>query len=73
LQSGQLSRAVLDVFATEPLPADHAFWRHPQVTVTPHVAAITRPGTGAADIVENYRRALAGERLINQVDRAKGY
>jgi glyoxylate/hydroxypyruvate reductase len=73
LQSGQLSRAVLDVFATEPLPADHPFWRHPRVTVTPHVAAITRPGTGAADIVENYRRAMAGERLINQVDRAKGY
>jgi glyoxylate/hydroxypyruvate reductase A len=73
LQSGQLSRAVLDVFATEPLPSDHPFWRHPQVTVTPHVAAITRPGTGAADIVENYRRAMAGEPLINQVDRAKGY
>jgi len=73
LQSGRLSRAVLDVFATEPLPPDHPFWRHPQVTVTPHVAAITRPGTGAADIVENYRRAMAGERLINQVDRTKGY
>ena len=73
LQSGQLARAVIDVFAAEPLPADHPFWEHPQVTVTPHVAAITRPGTGAADIVENYRRAMAGERLINQVDRAKGY
>ena len=73
LQSGRLARAVLDVFAVEPLPADHPFWGHPQVTVTPHVAAITRPGTGAADIVENYRRAMAGERLINQVDRAKGY
>ena len=73
LQSGRLSRAILDVFATEPLPSDHPFWRHPQVTVTPHVAAITRPGTGAADIVENYRRALAGEPLINQVDRVKGY
>ncbi|HET6157410.1 MAG TPA: glyoxylate/hydroxypyruvate reductase A [Dongiaceae bacterium] len=73
LDSGQLSRAVLDVFATEPLPPDHPFWQHPGVTVTPHVAAITRPGIGAADIVENYRRALAGETLINQVDRAKGY
>lgn len=73
LRSGQLARAILDVFASEPLPADHPFWRHPRVTVTPHVAAITRPGTGAADIVENYRRALAGERLINQVDRARGY
>ena len=73
LESEQLSRAVIDVFATEPLPPDHPFWRHPNVTVTPHVAAITRPGTGAADIVENYRRALAGRTLINQVDRAKGY
>jgi glyoxylate/hydroxypyruvate reductase len=73
LESGQLSRAILDVFATEPLPPDHPFWKHPQVTVTPHVAAITRPGTGAADIVENYRRALAGETLINQVNRTKGY
>ena len=73
LESGQLSRAILDVFATEPLPSDHPFWKHPQVTVTPHVAAITRPGTGAADIVENYRRAMAGRTLINQVDRAKGY
>jgi glyoxylate/hydroxypyruvate reductase A len=73
LESGQLSRAVLDVFATEPLPSDHPFWKHPNVTVSPHVAAITRPGTGAADIVANYRRAMAGEPLINQVDRAKGY
>lgn len=73
LDSGHLSRAILDVFAIEPLPADHPFWRHPRITVSPHVAAITRPGTGAADIVENYRRALAGEKLINQVDRAKGY
>lgn len=73
LDGGRLARAILDVFATEPLPADHPFWRHPGITVTPHVAAITRPGTGAGDIVENYRRALAGKPLINQVDRAKGY
>jgi glyoxylate/hydroxypyruvate reductase A len=73
LESGRLSRAILDVFATEPLAPDHAFWRHPNITVTPHVAAITRAGTGAADIVENYRRALAGETLVNQVDRTKGY
>ena len=73
LQSGQLSHTVLDVFAAEPLPTDHPFWRHPQVTVTPHVAAISRPGIGATDIVENRRRALAGEPLMNQVDRGRGY
>ena len=73
LDSGHLDHAVLDVFRTEPLPAGHPFWAHPKVTITPHIAAITRPGTGAALIVENYRRATAGERLQNQVDRAQGY
>lgn len=73
LDSGQLSRAVLDVFATEPLPQDHPFWRDARITVTPHVAAISRPGIGATDIVENRRRALAGEPLVNQVDRSRGY
>lgn len=73
LAQGWLSRAVIDVFASEPLPAGHPFWSHPRVTVTPHVAAITRPGTGAEDIVANYRRAMAGQTLINQVDRSQGY
>jgi glyoxylate/hydroxypyruvate reductase A len=73
LDRGQLSRAVLDVFATEPLPRDHPFWRDPRIAVTPHVAAISRPGIGATDIVENRQRALAGEPLINQVDRSRGY
>jgi glyoxylate/hydroxypyruvate reductase A len=73
LAEGRLSRAIIDVFATEPLPEGHPFWRHPAVTVTPHVAAITRPGTGAEDIVANYRRARDGLALINQVDRGQGY
>jgi D-3-phosphoglycerate dehydrogenase len=33
--------AVLDVHDTHPLPVDHPFWRHPQVTLTPHVAGIS--------------------------------
>ena len=41
LASGQLSRAVLDVFEIEPLPAEHPYWAHPQVTLLPHVAAPT--------------------------------
>jgi glyoxylate/hydroxypyruvate reductase A len=73
LADGRLSHAVVDVFATEPLPPVHAFWKHPAIPVTPHVAAITRPGTGAEDIVANYGRARRGEKLINQVDRAQGY
>jgi glyoxylate/hydroxypyruvate reductase A len=73
LADGRIGRAVLDVFRTEPLPEDHPFWRHPAITISPHVAAITRAGTGAEDIYANFRLALAGERLRNQVDRAKGY
>jgi glyoxylate/hydroxypyruvate reductase A len=73
LDAGHLSRAVLDVFHVEPLPESHPFWRHPHITITPHIAAITRAGTGATLIVENYRRALAGQPLINQVDQVRGY
>jgi glyoxylate/hydroxypyruvate reductase A len=73
LADGRIRRAVLDVFREEPLPDTHAFWRHPQITITPHVAAITRAGTGADDILENYRRAMSGQTLLNQVDVRKGY
>lgn len=73
LSSGRIHRAVLDVFREEPLPEAHPFWRHPQITLTPHVAAITRAGTGADDILENYRRAMDGRPLLNQVDVRKGY
>lgn len=73
LDSGRLSLAMLDVFREEPLPPDHVFWRRKDIAITPHVAAITRPGTGAEDILENYRRAMAGEALLNPVDQTRGY
>jgi glyoxylate/hydroxypyruvate reductase A len=73
LDSGRLSLAMLDVFREEPLPPDHIFWRRKDIVITPHVAAITRPGTGAEDILENYRRAMAGEPLLNPVDQIRGY
>src|SRR5262249_2341570 len=41
LDSGHLSGAPLDVFRDEPLPAQHPFWHHPRVVVTPHVSAVT--------------------------------
>ena len=43
LDRGQVASAVLDAFVQEPLPPDHPFWRHPRITVTPHVASRTRP------------------------------
>ena len=73
LDSGHLGHAVLDVFRTEPLPADHPFWSHPGITVTPHIAAETRPETAAPVAAANLRRAMAGEPILHLVDRSKGY
>jgi glyoxylate/hydroxypyruvate reductase len=73
LASGQLSAAVLDVFREEPLPADHPFWRHPRIIVTPHIAAATHPETAAPIILDNIRRCREGRPLLNRVDRSQGY
>ncbi len=73
LDSGQIAHATLDVFRTEPLPQDHPYWAHPKVTVTPHIASETRPGTASEVIAENVRRGEAGEPLLHLVDRDAGY
>lgn len=73
LDAGQVGHATLDVFRTEPLPPEHRYWSHPQVTVTPHIASETRPSTASRVVVENIRRAEAGEPLRHLVDRAAGY
>ena len=73
LDAGQVGQATLDVFRTEPLPADHPFWAHPKVTVTPHIASETRPSTASRVIAENVRRGEAGEPFLYLVDRARGY
>ncbi len=73
LASGQVGHAVLDVFATEPLPAGHAFWSHPQVTVLPHVAAQTDVRSAAEVAVANLRAFVEGAPLRHRVDRALGY
>ncbi|WP_332771032.1 2-hydroxyacid dehydrogenase [Phenylobacterium sp.] len=73
LESGQLSRAVLDVTDPEPLPADHPFWRHPRILLTPHVASMTQPETAAPVMLENLRRHQRGEPLLGLIDRDRGY
>ncbi|MEH6831867.1 MAG: glyoxylate/hydroxypyruvate reductase A [Sulfitobacter sp.] len=73
LDSGQIAHATLDVFRTEPLPKEHPFWAHPQVTVTPHIAAETRASTASEVIVENIKRGEQGAPFINLVDRTLGY
>lgn len=68
-----LEGACLDVFEEEPLPKHHTFWNRPQIMVTPHVAAITPAEEAAKVIVENYKRAMSGMKLMFEVDREKGY
>jgi glyoxylate/hydroxypyruvate reductase len=73
LASGQLAHAVLDVFHTEPLPAGHPFWQHPQVTVLPHAAAFTDPRSAAAVAMANVQAAIAGAPIAHRVDPGRGY
>jgi glyoxylate/hydroxypyruvate reductase A len=73
LESGQLAGAALDVFEPEPLPAEHPFWAHPRVVMTPHAASITIPASAAPQVVENIRRVRAGAAPLNLVDFAAGY
>ena len=73
LDCGQLAQAVLDVYREEPLPASSRLWKHPGVRLTPHTAAVTNIETSMEQIVENWRRNIAGEPLLNVVDASAGY
>ncbi len=67
LRDGQIGGAVLDTFATEPLPADHPLLSLPNVTLTPHIAGSSyrTVAFAAEQVAEDARRYLAGEPLVN--------
>ncbi|MCF2856351.1 glyoxylate/hydroxypyruvate reductase A [Pseudoalteromonas sp. SMS1] len=73
LDENELGAAVLDVFTTEPLPEAHPFWKHPKITVTPHVAAVTNLDTVVAQIAANARACFANQALQNRVMQDRGY
>ena len=73
LDDGTLAAATLDVFATEPLPADSPFWSHPKVTLSPHNAADTDPDAISVYVAEQIAAFERGEPLKNVVDRKVGY
>jgi glyoxylate/hydroxypyruvate reductase len=73
MERGHIHSAVLDVTDPEPLPADDPLWTRPRVRITPHIASATRPDTAVDAVLENLRRHSAGERMIGEIDRARGY
>ena len=76
LDAGRLRGAVLDVFRHEPLASDSPLWHHPRILVTPHVSPVS-PGRfwpRQLDLfIDNWRRYLRRERLVNLVDKQAGY
>jgi glyoxylate/hydroxypyruvate reductase A len=73
LDAGHLAGATLDVFAQEPLPADHAFWHHPKITLTPHISAQTLIEESMRQIAAKIAAFGRGEPVTGVVDRSKGY
>ena len=73
LDSGHVAGATLDVFRTEPLPADHPFWTHPRITVTPHTSARTLRDESIAQIARKMAALQRGERVAGIVNPARGY
>jgi len=73
IDNGHLAGAALDVFRTEPLPADHVFWQHPKITVTPHTSARTLREESIAQIVGKIQALQRGEAINGVVDHQRGY
>jgi phosphoglycerate dehydrogenase-like enzyme len=75
LRQGWIAGAGLDVFEQEPLPATSPLWNLENVLISPHVAGFTPryDERATALFAENLKRYLAGEPLLNLVDKARGY
>lgn len=75
LKEGVIAGAALDVFETEPLPADSPLWGMENVIITPHVAGLSPQYMQRASAIfyENIRRFRNGEPLMNAIDLAAGY
>lgn len=75
LRQGSIAGAALDVFTEEPLPVDSPFWELENVLITPHTAAVTEKlwERHYDLIVENLNRFVSGQKLLNEVDKQRGY
>jgi phosphoglycerate dehydrogenase-like enzyme len=76
LEAGDLAGAALDVFETEPLPADHLLWRMgDRAILTPHIAGYSPriAERHLAVLLDNVGRFVRGEGLVNVVDKARWF
>jgi phosphoglycerate dehydrogenase-like enzyme len=75
LEARRIAGAGLDAFVQEPLPPEHRLWRMPNVIISPHSAAFGRDyWRPAVDLfLDNFRRYVRGEPLLNVVDKEHGY
>lgn len=73
LQTGVIGAAVLDVFETEPLPAQSPLWTMPNVYITPHFAAASFPEDVVEIFIDNYHRFLQSEPLLHLINFERGY
>lgn len=73
LDSGRIAQATLDVFHTEPLPAEHPFWTHPKITVTPHIASLIDAPTGSKIIAANILTYDETGTCADLADAERGY
>ncbi len=75
LRDGEIAGAGLDVFEHEPLPPDSPLWDMPNVMISPHDAGSSKRSHARfmGVFIENLRRYVAGEPLLNVVDKGAGY
>ena len=73
LETGRISAAVVDVLAEEPPPADHPFWGHQRILMTPHMASNTDAEAGGQALLDNILRHRRGEAMDGVVRRDRGY
>lgn len=73
LETGHISAAILDVTDPEPPLPGHPVWSHPRIWLTPHIASMVQPESGADAVIANLHRYLRGEKLVGLVDRSRGY
>ncbi len=75
LRNKQIAGAALDVFETEPLPADNPLWRQPHLLISPHLSGVSHNYAERAGelFIENLRRYVAHKDLLNEVSLDHGY